>query len=143
MIVRAENYEQYRLWLASMVALTMPDVEAGSDVDPIRVLDETAETAPARAREGLGQAIGDVVEMTMNLSSDELTLIDQNLVAHGLPTLTELRLLFNKVVRRVMRRGSITSEAEYYLMRNAAEVCGDQQGRLLELVGEYESRATN
>lgn len=53
MLVNPENYEGLRLWLGRMVVLVMPDIEVGSDIDPVRVLDGFAKTAPAKARQDL------------------------------------------------------------------------------------------
>jgi hypothetical protein len=137
MLVRAENYEQLRLWLRSMVALTMPDIEAGSEIDPVRVLDGFPK---AKAREGLTLAIGDIVEMTNGWSPSRIALIDRQLFEEGLPSLSEIQVVFSKTVTRVVRRGVIKSDAEYYLVRNAAELPSEHQPILLSLIEAYEDR---
>lgn len=137
MLVRAENYEQLRLWLRSMVALTMPDIETGSEIDPVRVLDGFPK---AKAREGLALAIGDIVEMTNGWSPSRIALIDRQLFEDGLPSLSEIQVVFSKTVTRVVRRGVIKSDAEYYLVRNAAEFPSEHQPILLSLIEAYEAR---
>lgn len=138
MQVRPDNYEKLRLWLRHMVAPAMPDIEAGSEIDPVQVLDGIAKKAPAKARVGLALAVGDIVEMTNDWSSDRVALVDRELREAELPTLSEVRVTFNKAVNHVLRRGAITSDAEYYLVRNAAEMPSEHQPTLLALTEAYE-----
>ena len=143
MLVSRDNYEELRLWLRRMAAAAMPDIEAGSEIDPVRVPDGFAKESPAKAREGLALAIGDLVEMTGDWSVERTIAIDHELQADGLPTLTWVRTLFNKNIKRVMRRGSIKSEAEYYSVRNAAERPSDHQSALWSLIEAYETQRSN
>lgn len=134
-----DNYEKLRLWLGHMVTQAMPDIEAGSEIDPVQVLDGIADKAPAKARLGLALAVGDIVEMTNDWSGDRVGLVDRELQEAELPTLSEVRVTFGKAVNRVLRRGSIKSDAEYYLVRNAAETPGEHQSKLLALAAAYEA----
>jgi hypothetical protein len=138
MLVRPDNYEKLRQWLKHMVAQAMPEW-AGSEIDPVQVLDGFAKKAPAKARVGLALAVGDIVEMTNDWSSDRVALVDRELREAGLPDLSEVRVTFSKAVSRVLRRGSIRSEAEYYLVRNAAEIPSELQSTLLALTEAYEA----
>lgn len=143
MLVSRDNYDELRLWLGRMVTAAMPEIEAGSDIDPVRVLDGFAEKSPAKAREGLALAIGDLVEMTGDWSSDRLIATDHELQAVGLPTLTQVRTFFNKTIKLVMRRGSIKTEAEYHCVRNAAEKPSEHQPALWSLIEAYETQRSN
>ena len=137
MLVRAENYEHLRLWLRHMVAVTLPDIRPGSEIDPVQVLDGFPK---AKARAGLGLAIGDFVEMTNHWLPDQIARIDQQLLEEGLPSLSEMQTVFSKAVTRVVRRGTIKSDAEFYLLRNAAELRGAHQSELWALIAAYEAR---
>lgn len=143
MLVSRYNYDELRLWLRRMVTAAMPDIEAGSDIDPVRVLDGFAKKSPAKAREALALAIGDLVEVTGDWAVERTIAIDHELQADGLPTLTQVRTLFNKNIRRLMRRGSIKSEAEYQSVRNAAERPSDHQPALWSLIEAYETQRSN
>lgn len=113
-----------------------------SESHPVRVLDAMFAARPASARKGLRMAIGDIVEMLGSLSTDHVELLDARLREIGGMTLTEARSLFSRRLKQIVRRGKIRNEDEYHLVRNAAEVaaCDEQQQRLWELIGGYESR---
>ncbi|MNU25257.1 hypothetical protein D3C71_135960 [compost metagenome] len=124
-----------------MVRLAMPDVVPGSDIDPIVVLDRFAETSPAKARRGLSMAIGDIVEMTSNWPLDKIVEADRQLSAADLPSLSAVCAKFSKAVAKIVRKGVIANDAEFYLVRNATEMTGDHRQVLLNLAEAYEGKA--
>lgn len=73
------------------------------DTHPIAVLDRIAVQTPDKARSGPGMAIGGIVELTSNWSAGDVTACDQELLQSGLPTLSEMRVRFSKLVQRVVR----------------------------------------
>ena len=141
MQVQPEEYEVLRDWFSHMVRLTMPDVAPGSDIDPIVVLDRFAETSPAKARKGLSMAIGDIVEITSNWPLNKIAEADRQLSKADLPSLSAVCAKFSKAVARIVRKGVITNDAEFYLVRNAAEMTGEHQQVLFKLVEAYEGKA--
>lgn len=141
MQVQPEEYEALRGWFSHMVRLAMPDVMPGSDFDPIVVLDRFAETSPAKARKGLSMAIGDIVEMTSNWPLDKVVEADRQLSAADLPSLSAVCAKFSKAVAKIVRKGAIANDAEFYLVRNVAEMTGEHQQVLLKLVEAYEGKA--
>jgi hypothetical protein len=64
----------------------------------------------AKARSGLGMAIGDVVEFTSDWPASDVTAFNHELSQSGLPTLSEVRARLSKLVQRVVRRGHIKSD---------------------------------
>jgi hypothetical protein len=85
-------------------------------------------------------AIGDVVEFTSDWPASEVAACDSELSQSGLPTLSEVRGRFSKLVQRVVRRGHIKSEDEFYALRNAAEQPGADAVSLWTLLEAYETR---
>ncbi|HET7576922.1 MAG TPA: hypothetical protein VFK19_10230 [Sphingomicrobium sp.] len=85
-------------------------------------------------------AINDTIEATERWPADKVEAIDDLLEREGLPSLTEMRLRFSKVIRRVVARGSIKNDVEYYAVRNAAELADDGQEALWKLLAAYEKR---
>jgi hypothetical protein len=85
-------------------------------------------------------AIGDVVEFTSDWPAGEVAACDSELSQSGLPTLSEVRGRFSKLVQRVVRRGHIKSEDEFYALRNAAEQPGADAVSLWTLLEAYETR---
>lgn len=141
MQIYPEEYEALRGWLSHMVRLAMPDVVPGSDIDPIVVLDRFARTSPAKARKGLSMAIGDIVEMTSDWPLDRIVEVDRQLSDAELPSLSAVRAKFSKALAKIVRKGVIANDTEFHLVRNAAEMTGDHQQVLLNLVEAYEGKA--
>jgi hypothetical protein len=139
MRVSIEDYDRMRAWLARMVGEVFPAGCFTPETHPVVVLDQLALAAPGKARDGLGMAIGDTVEMTSRWSEQQVLKIDRLLNDEGLPSLSEVRLRFSKLVQRVVRRGRIKDEGEYYAVRNAVEQAGDTKDRLLGLLATYEA----
>jgi hypothetical protein len=84
-------------------------------------------------------AIGDLIEQTEAWSPERRAATDDLLASEGLPTLTEMRACFSKVVNRVLTRGSIKNDVEYYALRNAAELNERDGQELWRLLSAYET----
>jgi len=139
MKIGPENYERMRSWLAHLGPEVFP--HARPEDDPIKVLDGFAAKSPAIARKSLAIGIADIVDLTGDWSSERVSALDSRLASIGLPTLSEIRTAFSKDVRRIVRRGQIRDEIEYYAIRNAADFPGDDQKRLWDLLEAYENSA--
>jgi hypothetical protein len=122
MRVEADDYQQLRGWFAYMARETFPTELSSSETDPIAHLDQLASRSPAKAREGLAMAINDTVEMTDRWPQERVAATDLSLQQHSLPTLTEMRGRFSKLVHRAVRQGHINDDVEYHAVRNAAEL---------------------
>jgi hypothetical protein len=119
-----------------------PQALSKPDIDPVRMLDEFASNSPSKARQGLAMAIGDIIEFSDTWSVERVAAVDRLLEREKLPTLSEIRLRFSKLIHRVVTRGKIKNEVEYYALRNAVE---SAQGtdRLWELLKAYEEQTAS
>jgi len=142
MEVDTENYEQMRAWFARLVPETVPPKLLTPETDPLSCLDQLAAQSPAKARQGLAMAISDTIEATEGWPRDRIARIDHELARDGLPSLSAVRTQFSKVIRRVVGRGCIKNDVEYYAVRNAVEMSDDDQGPLWMLLSSYEQRQT-
>jgi hypothetical protein len=133
----SENYERMRGWYA-IVSREALGKYITTETDPVAALDQLAAKSPAKARQGLSMAVGDLVEMTAAWSKDQVAAVDEKLSADDLPTLSEVRARFSKSVRRAVRRGHIENDVEYYAVRNAAELSSGAD-ELWKLLAAYES----
>lgn len=140
MRIDPSEYARLRSWFSHMVPKVFPSDLLNPDTHPIAVLDRMAVKTPAKARSGLGMAIGDVVDFTSDWPSSDVTACDHELLRSGLPTLSEVRARFSKLVRRVVRRGHIKSDDEVYALRNAVEQQGADCAGLWRLLEAYEAR---
>jgi hypothetical protein len=113
------------------------------DQRPIAVLEAIEKKSPKRASSGLRQAINDCVERSLRLSYGEVEDLDAQLRACGIVTLSELRRQYSRAYARIVKRGRITDEMEYYLVRNVVndptEKAADERRRLEQLLEVYEA----
>lgn len=140
MRIDPSEYARLRSWLGHMVPKVFPSGLLTPETHPIAILDQLALKAPAKARSGLGMAIGDVVEFASDWPVSEVTACDRELSQLGLPTLSQVRARFSKLVQRVVRRGQIKSDDEFYALRNAVEQQGADTASLWSLLDAYEAR---
>jgi hypothetical protein len=140
MRVDPSEYMQLRSWFSHMVPKVFPSDLLTPDTHPIAILDAMAVKTPAKARSGLGMAIGDILEFTSDWPTSDVTACDHELSQSGLPTLSAVRARFSKLVQRVVRRGQIKSEDEFYALRNAVEQQCADSASLWPLLAAYEAR---
>ena len=103
-----------------------------------------ADVGKSKAMPGLKQAINDVIEATIYLTSESLKRIDDELHKQGIVTLSELRRRHSVNYRRILKRGRIKDDTEYYLITGV--LCDVDNGIsdvdrdfLSKLVAQYES----
>jgi hypothetical protein len=140
MKIDAPDYERMKSWLAHLVPRTYPAGLLTAQTDPVVCLGQIEARSPRKAREGLAMAIGDTIEMTDGWTGEQVAEMDGLLARDGLPTLSEMRARFSKVIRRVLDRGGIRNQVEYHAVRNAAELAHDGGGDLWALLSAYETR---
>jgi hypothetical protein len=119
-----------------------PANSMASENDPIIFLDALAARSPTKARQGLAMAINDLIEMTQDWPVEKVREIDGLLEREDLPSLTDTRVRFSKLIRRVVARGVIKSDVEYYAVRNAFELTSDGYEALSDLLATYEASAS-
>jgi hypothetical protein len=139
MRISAAEYEVMRAWFATMVPKVFAGVPFTPETDPVLALDAAASKSPAKARSGLAMAIGDMIDLGLDWSPEDVVRCDAELLGLGLPTLSIMRLRFARSVRRALVRGGIKNEAEYYALRNAAEHSGPDADALWAMLASYEA----
>jgi hypothetical protein len=93
-------------------------------------------------RPGLRQAINDCVERSLHFDHAEVESLDIELRKRGVVTLSELRRRYSKSYAKIMKRGRIKNDTEYYLLRNVlfdpTEKTSDECKSLEKLISDYE-----
>ena len=140
MKITPSNFELMQRWFACVVPEVFPAAVLNPEIDPTVQLEKLAATSPSNARLGLQMAIGDMIEATDCWSITRVKDVDRLLDRVGLPSLSEVRAKFSKELRRVVTRGLIKSEIEYYAVRNAAEMTNHDEPALWELLTVYEAQ---
>ena len=121
-----------------MVPKVFPPALLVPQTDPVAALDQVAAKSPGAARSGLAIAIGDVLEFMNDWPPNQVAKCDSELSQDGLPTLTEVRARFSKVVQRVVRRGQIKNDDEFYALRAVVEQHGVSAETIWPLLEAYE-----
>ena len=92
----------------------------------------------------LHDAISDCMDMSLQFTPMEVAKFDSELRLHDIPSLSELRRRYSRVYARVMKRGRIEEETEYYLLRNVlfdpgAKAEGERE-QLERLIAAFEKK---
>jgi len=142
MRVSAQDYEPLKAFFAWMSDRVLPIPDAlPPEARPLAVLAGIESRSMSRARQGLGEAIGDIVEMTDCLSPEEIQALDARLAAEGLLMLSAVRSRFARIIRGIMKRGTIRNDNEYYALRNVVDAMPEVEREVgWRLIGDYESR---
>ena len=98
------------------------------------------------AQAALRTGLQDVLEMSRDLTPQQVRAVDDRMVASSLPTLTVMRERVWQTVSKVLKRGKCRTDAEYYLVIERINDVGDltlsteERERLEQIVGQYEMR---
>jgi len=124
-----------------------------SEIDPADPIHPTnvgkwvvAEFGRSKALEGLKQAVNDTVEELSGRPAEYVNRLDAALREKGLLTLSEVRRRYASSYKRMLKRGKINTETEYYLSAAiladvSSLATGEERALLAQLVARYEREA--
>ncbi|WP_338770361.1 hypothetical protein [Massilia sp. METH4] len=112
---------------------------------PMHVLESIEASSPAAARKALRMTLADFTEQSYDWPPDFVRLVDERLRGAGLPTLSELRYRLGKRMRKVLKRGVIDTEDDYYMLAGlasdrSASMTEADHALLARLLADYENR---
>ena len=122
-------------------------ISFGEGHNPATVLANMVERyGKSKALTGLRQVINDVLEEFSDLPIADVLLLDEQLRMAGLVSFTELRRRYSLSLKRVVQRGSIRSDTEYYLLRSMVVnqgngVADDERIVFERMLNDYECSA--
>jgi hypothetical protein len=82
----------------------------------------------------------DLLEATQDYAGEELALYDQALASQGAPTLSAMRVRHWKLVPKILKRGRIKNDDEYYLVRSVLDsstLASEDHAALMSLLHRY------
>lgn len=88
---------------------------------PLVVLEKLENNSRSRAKRGLEMAINDCIEHSSEWSPEVVALADKRFVLNGALSLSEVRGKYSRKYLQVLRRGSIKSLQEYYLVKGIVD----------------------
>jgi hypothetical protein len=133
----------YISFFATNVLRIGPD----DDIHPGRTIERMVSTyGKSKALAGLRQAVNDTVEETSNWSAEARTILDAMLRNAGIMTLSEIARRYAARYKRILKRGTIKNETEYYLINGVLTDQGsampdEERRRLQDLVDDYDPQA--
>ena len=105
-----------------------------------KLLIDAQTMTPAALRE----AVSDCMDMSLQFTPMEVAKFDSELRLHDIPSLSELRRRYSRHYARVLKRGRIEDETEYYLLRNVlfdpSEKAEGEREQLETLIAAFEGK---
>lgn len=111
---------------------------------PTNVLAQiTAKYGKSKALLGLKQAVNDTIEVLNNKSQDYKIQLDVTLKEKGIITFSEIQHRYSLSYKRILKRGVIRTQTEYYLINGIAidltnAIADIERSELQRLTDEYE-----
>jgi hypothetical protein len=137
------EYDELRKFFSFYSSRYLPIDKLPPELRPMARLEVLEKRSRRMAREGLRQAINDVIEESRHLDPTVVRTMDVELAAQGLITLSELRRRFSREYARILRRKSISNETEYYLIRGVVDALVSEipeRELLYIMIKDYEAK---
>lgn len=144
MDISPKDYEKLKAFVATFMEF-YAEGPVSPEVHPLSVLANLEKASMARAKKGLVLAVQDLVESTAGWSPEQVAEADRRFASRGAFELGEMRRRYSRRYLEVMRRGSIRSLPEYYLLKSVADGGSIEPGasevdEIIELMTAYEAR---
>lgn len=136
------EYDQLKLFLRiSAEAMFGPEVST-SESSPMRFLERLEQENPAQARRSLRLGISDAMSW-IRLEPQLAAPLPERLAAAGAPSIEMVRAYLSKKWSAIIKRGTIETDDEYYLIRelvDAPDLSTKERLQLTEMLDAYEIR---
>jgi len=127
--------------------ITVKGIDPTDPVNPTNVLQEIVQKfGRSKALEGLRQATNDILEELSRRPAPVIEAFDSSLRSVGIVTISELRRRYASSYKRIVKRGFIKTETEYYLLNGivvdlTSAVTSSERSELQQLLEAYERGA--
>lgn len=113
------------------------------EIHPLAVAMEIEKKSRSHAKRGLLMAISDFVEMSSDWTPERVAAADQRFRECEVPSLSEVRAKYSKRYLKILKRGTIKSLEEYYLVKGIVDGGGIEPGaseaeQLTAMLADYE-----
>ena len=143
---REREYAELNAYL-EFYSTNVTGVDPADPVHPTNVGKRiVAEYGKSKALDGLKQAVNDTVEDLIDQPPEYIAELDASLREAGLLTFSEVRRRYASSYKRILKRGSIKNDTEYYLIAGVladftTSADDDERSTLGQLIAEYERSA--
>lgn len=114
-----EDYARLKTFFMCYLDWFIPDEQKSHDPEdqPLAFLGRLEDTSLTNAKRGLQMAINDMVEATSDWTQQQVAEADARFASADTFTLSEVRCRYSNAFDKIMKRGVIRSEAEYYMIK--------------------------
>lgn len=122
-------------------------IDPASELNPANAIEGIVQQfGKAKALIGLRQAVNDTVEATSHWNSDARAVVDEACRVAGVVTLSEITRRYSASYKRIVKRGFIKNETEYYvvngiLVDRGSAISDDERTCLQRLTEAFEQKA--
>jgi hypothetical protein len=88
---------------------------------PSQFLENIEKSSLSNAKKGLTMALNDIAEMCVDWPPEQVEAADVKFKASGTFTLSEVIHRYSKTYQRILKRGKIVSEEEYYVVKGIVD----------------------
>jgi hypothetical protein len=113
------------------------------ELRPEAFLNKLEKTSPKAAEKSLRLALQDCMSLASSWSREQLKQVDRDFERAGVVTITALLPVFSKEYSKILKRGRISSDIEYFLLKGLYDdgvVPQDAIERVSKLLETYESQ---
>lgn len=143
---RESEYNEL-LGYVELFATAVWQIDPASAIHPANVIKGIVQQlGKSKALVGLRQAANDTVEATSNWNSEARAVVDEAFKAAGVITLSEITRRYSASYKRILKRGFIEDETEYYvvnaiLVDQGSAISDDERMYLQTLIEAFELKA--
>jgi hypothetical protein len=122
-------------------------IDPASATHPANVIERIVQQfGKSKALVGLRQAANDTIEATSDWNSEARAVADEAFKVAGVVTLSEITRRYSASYKRIVKRGFIKNETEYYvvnaiLLDQASAILADEKTCLQRLIEAFEQKA--
>lgn len=139
------DYERLKMFMSLYYEWFIAGPSHRPESHPVAVLERLEKKSRSQAKRGLEMAINDCIEDSSEWSPEVVALADKRFLLENAPRLSEIRATYSRMYLKVLKRGSIKSLNEYYLVKGILDGGGVEPGageaeKLVAMLTEYENR---
>lgn len=147
MTPKRENEYKELLGYVGFFATVVWHINPTSATHPANVIEGIVqEFGKSKALIGLRQAVNDTIEATNNWNSEARAIADEGFRTAGIVTVSEITRRYSASYKRIVKRGFIKNETEYYvvnaiLVDQGSAASEDERTCLQGLIEAFERKA--
>ncbi|TXI21485.1 MAG: hypothetical protein E6Q67_07575 [Roseateles sp.] len=140
-VIVERDYETYRRWFERSLDLIwrLPP-QLRLKADPMAEVAKAEKISKSKAVRSLYAGIKDTVAMTDRYSAIDVQTLDANFKSESLPSLTSVRAMVVSKLDKIIKRGVILSEDEFYGLKSLedCDISDETKAEVQRLLGAYE-----